>query len=54
MSHKPGSINKNYENGLYSQNVFSVSAIMNDTPIQMRYPVSSHIANGVRSDDITC
>lgn len=53
MSHKLGNIGKNDENGLYSQNVFNVSTIMNDTQTQM-YPLSSYMANGVRSDDITC
>lgn len=54
MSHKPGHIGKNDENGLYSQIVFNVSTIMKDTQTQMRYPLSSDMANGVRSDDIAC
>lgn len=47
---------KNDENGLYKQIVFNVSTIMKDTQTQMRYPLNSDIrvANGVRSDDITC
>ena len=54
MSHKPGHIGKNDENGLYSQIAFSVSTIMKDTQTQMRYPLSSDMANGDRNDDITC
>lgn len=54
MSHKPGHIGKNDENSLYSQIVFNVSTIMKDTQTQMRYLLSSDMANGVRSDDITC
>jgi len=53
MSYKPGNVEKNDENGLYSQNVFNVSTIMKDTQTQMRYPLKSDMENGVRSDDIT-
>jgi hypothetical protein len=38
MSHKPGNIGKNDENGLYSLNVFKVSTIMKDSQTQMMYP----------------
>jgi hypothetical protein len=47
MSRKYGTIGEN-ENGMYSQNEFSVSNTMIDTQMQARYPVSSHMANGVR------
>ena len=45
MSHKSGTIGKNDENGLHSQNVFNVI----DTQMQTRYPVSNHtrIVSGV-------
>jgi hypothetical protein len=49
-----GAIGKNYGNGLYSQNVISVSTIMIDTQMQQRYPVSKNKAGGVRSHGVTC
>jgi hypothetical protein len=42
------------ENGFYLRNVFIVSAIMIETQMQTRYPVSNHTANGVRRCRVIC
>ena len=41
VSYKLGTIGKHHENRLYLENVFSLSTIMIDTQMQMKYPVSS-------------
>jgi hypothetical protein len=45
---------KNDGNGLYSQNVISVSTIMIDTQMWKRYPVSIYKADDVRGHGVTC
>jgi len=51
MSHKPGHIGKNDENGLYSQIVFNVSTIMKDTQTQMRWQKVSEVMT-LHVDDV--
>jgi len=45
---------KNDGDGLYSQNVISVSTIMIGTQMRKRYPVSIHKVDGVRGHGVTC
>jgi hypothetical protein len=42
------------ENGFFLRNVFIVSAIMIETQMQTRYPVSNLTANGVRRCRVIC
>jgi hypothetical protein len=48
MSKEAGNMRQN-DNGLRSQIVFIASNIMIDTHLLMRFTVSCHMANGVRS-----